>query len=335
MYTSSTDQTIFNLQPEDIFVRLPSADRFYQSTIAAPGPFFDGGLIGFTSPRPEELGSASHIILVSAILGDVLTQTQRSTNRRSLATYPQDYASFYAITIRRLGDWESTLPPYLHQTQENTMLHITRGDLATYLSIHTVYHTTAIYLHRYCRHALLPADVLRRNIQQATAHAVALLDLFNAVVHAPPFPDFSATSVHSQSSQHGHPPQEGTRENPLTNPLLAHAALVASDVLSCAGTVDRHLPAVLHLLHSAQRITIELSRWLGSARACDAEIAKRIGQFRGMRPTATWRMDRALGVMGDVQVGGMLAAKEFDVFYGIEEWTLQKTRGDFVVGGES
>lgn len=238
------------------------------------------------------------------------------------------------------------------------MLHIARGEmLAPYLAIHTVFHTAAIHLHRYVRHAVLPAEIVRRNIAQATAHAVCLLDLFAAVVRSPSFAALGgnanaagastspsmADPAHLQPAQTAQPPPH---EHPLALPLLAHAALLASDTVSCAGTVDRHLPAVLHLLQGAHALVVEQSRWFGPARAAEGEIARRIGHFRGMRSGGTWRLERALGVSsalvaGEGREGGSLAGmggetvpKEFDVCYGVEQWTLQKSRGDFVVSQE-
>jgi len=35
---------------------------------------------------------------------------------------------------------------------------------------------------------------------------------------------------------------------------------------------------------------------------------------------------------GATMMAGVSGGKEFDVFYGVDEWTLQQTRGDFVVG---
>jgi hypothetical protein len=191
-----------------------------------------------------------------------------------------------------------------------------------------------MYLHRYIRHALLPADMVRRNIQQSTAHAVALLDLFNAVVRAQNWPDFSASSAHSSYSSHHQDPHNlaaaaaGPRENPLTLPLLAPAALLAADILSCAGSVEKHLPAVLHLLQSAQVLVTEVARWQASARSAEEGIAKRMGQFRGVRG-GTWRMESGLVGNGGEVVGW---DREFDVLYGVDEYVLQGTRGEFVVG---
>jgi len=240
------------------------------------------------------------------------------------------------------------------------MLHVQRGDLSTYLAIHTIYHTAAIHLHRFVRHALLPPEVARRNIQQATAHAFALLDLFNAVVRSPSFPDFGATSSHSHHQHHQqHQPHQATdiasatttsppRENPLTLPLLSHAAILATDVLSCAGAAERHLPAVLHLLQAAHTITTELSRWFGPAKHAEEEIQARMTRCRSVTRGA-WRMETAMN-LGSAEKGfaerrasgggssntgmtggGASRGKDFDVFYGIDEWTLQQTRGDFVV----
>lgn len=322
-----TDQTLYTLQTEDTYLRLPSSDRFYTHPhTSTPGPFFDAGLPTFTTNRLEDLGPTSHILLISSILSSVLQQTQRSSHRRNLTSYPSDYTAFYTATIRRLGDWEAALPGYLHQTHENTILHVSRGDLATYLALHTIYHTSAMYLHRYVRHALLSAEMVRRNILQSTAHAVALLDLFNAVVRAQSWPDFSGSAGSSYSSQHPEGSAAGPRENPLTLPLLAPAALLAADIVSCAGTVNSHLPAVLHLLQSAQVMVAEVARWQAGARGAEEGIAQRREQFKGVRG-GTWRMDRGLVANGEV----MGSDKDFDVMYGVDEYVLQRTRGDFVV----
>jgi len=354
---ASASTTAFSLLPDDTFVRLPSANMYYQTTaLPAPGPLFDGGIVAFAPPRPEELGTAAHTILITSILGDVLSHTRRSLHRRSLTTYPNEYANFYSATIRRLGEWEGALPPYFRQHQENTMLHVQRGDLPAYLAIHTIYHTAAIHLHRFVRHALLPPEVVRRNIQQATAHAFALLDLFNAVVRSPSFPDFSASSSHSQHQPHHITQTQSSdltsttatpRENPLTLPLLSHAAILAADILSCAGTVERHLPAVIHLLQSAHTITFELSRWFGTAKHAEEEIQGRMIRCRSVT-RGTWRMEAAMrlseaeegfagrrasggSAIGSGIEAGAIGGKEFDVFYGVDEWTLQQTRADFVI----
>ena len=155
---------------------------------------------------------------------------------------------------------------------------------------HTVYHTAAMWLHRFVKHNLLPVEMVRRNIAQATAHATGLLDLYNAVVRAGALnttannnaslaPTSTSTSSPIKSEGLGGAREggrEGGKEAAHAVPLLAPAALMAADIVSCAGNVTRHRPAVLALLQSAHVVTVEVGRWCGAARSCEAEIGGRM-----------------------------------------------------------
>jgi len=404
LYTFTTLNTTYTLLPEDTFVRLPSSDRFYTASSPAPAPLFDGAISWAVIPVPgsmetlplrprEEFSTAAHLVLITSVLSSVLTWTRRAHRSAAAAREPREaqaqahayttsYTAHYTSTIRLLGLWESGLPPHLHQTPADTARHIrsardgrdTEGDLPTYLALHTVYHTTAMWLHRFVRHERLPAEVVRRNIAQATAHATGLLDLYNAVVRAGALTTPANSNLAPGSTATGSPTKseggigiggtasgtgrEATRENPLALPFLAPAALLASDIVSCAGNITRHRPAVLALLQSAHVVTVEVGRWLGSARRMEREVGRRMGVVEslgvgggvgvgvggkeggggsgggsggGGGGTGTWRMERALRLWegGEGGVGGA-EGEEFDVFYGVEEWVVQQTRGDFV-----
>jgi len=98
-------------------------------------------------------------------------------------------------------------------------------------------------------------------------------------------------------------------------------------------------------------MTAERSRWSAPAKHAEAEIQARITRCRNITRGA-WRMENAMNLedveagfpdrrasggsstagSGGTMLAGVSGGKEFDVFYGVDEWTLQQTRGDFVVG---
>lgn len=207
---------------------------------------------------------------ISAIWGDVLANIYRSPHQ-SIERYLVDHEAFYITIHQRLASWKAGLPEYLSYSTPNARASISNGSVGTFISLHTIYHATLMKLNHGIRHAHLPASSVSRAIQEATHHALQLLDIMQTLSSAERQRVF--TSTPSQPSQK-------QLKIPFSTPFAGYAILVAIDILSAGGSLE---PAALtkrfRIMHGGLKVTEELGQFWASARAQRKAIRKRVEQL--------------------------------------------------------
>ena len=207
---------------------------------------------------------------VSAIWGDVLANIYRSPHQ-SIERYSLDHEAFHITTHQRLESWKTSLPEYLSYSTPNTHASIDNGYVGTFISLHTIYHATAMKLDHVIRHAHLPASSVSRAIQESTHHALQLLDMMQTLSSAER--QKVSTSTPSQPSQK-------QLKIPFSTPFAGYAILVAIGILSAGGSLEpAALEKRLRIMHGGLKVTEELGRFWASARAQRRVIRKRIEQL--------------------------------------------------------
>lgn len=172
---------------------------------------------------------------------------------------------------QRLHSWRSALPNYLSYNPLNTAVSINNGYMGTFISLHTIYHSTIMKLNRHMRHADLSSANLTRSIQEAVDHALQLLEMMQTLANADRPKDSTSisTQVHQQQ-----------RKIPFSTPFAGYAILTAIDILSAGGSLDQaSFTDTLRIMKGGLSIVEELSQFWASARAQCKAIWRRIEQL--------------------------------------------------------
>lgn len=261
------------IHDEDTFIRLPCDEDIYENQEPVTTPYFDNEL---TDQRlcqnvvPSKLGPMAYYAQISSIWGDVLANIYRSPHQ-SIERYSADHEAFHITIHQRLASWKASLPEYLSYSNPNTRASINNGYVGTFISLHTIYHATVMKLNRGIRHAHLPTSSVSRAIQEATHHALQLLDIMLNLSSAERQKVFTSTPSRLSQQQ---------LKIPFSTPFAGYAILVAIDILSAGGSLD---PAALakrfRIIHGGLKVTEELGQFWASARAQRKVIRKRVEQL--------------------------------------------------------
>jgi hypothetical protein len=278
----------------DIFLRLPCPEDIYESDSASESPFFYNEILDPTLllPHNEGLtGSMAYLALVSSAWGDVLHNIYHIRYHR-LDNYESDYEAFNANIQSRLNSWMSSLPHHLVCSESNTDLSIKEGYIGTFISLHTLYHTTLMKLHRHVRHESLSQAAICRNVRAARHHALELLRI---------------TSTLAKVDRQKRLPATVDLKFAFSTPFTGYAILSAVEILSAAGLI-RRLPEDLSLFKSGLCVVEELADFWFSARGQRNAIQRRLEDvgtmaisqvgkiaYRTMRP-----METTFGIENDL-----------------------------------
>ncbi|KAF2087568.1 hypothetical protein K490DRAFT_12804, partial [Saccharata proteae CBS 121410] len=278
-YNGFCGGTLFTIQPEDIFLRLPCAMPSYDAGHPLTTPIYEGGVVEADLEHWDNIGYMGHLVMISAIWSDVWLGTVRSS-RRSKGASPTAYEEFYTRTVHRLDEWLTRLPRPLAYSTTNLDTAIAGGYAGTFLSMHALYHTTMMRLNRHVRHATLARAHQIRNIDRARHHATCLLTIMSALA--------TRTSRFSFST-----------------PFPGYAVMIATDILSSGGAVAA-LPSLLATVSAGLACIDQIAKFWASARAQQKAVRKRlqalmqmaVGQGREVRRVGEggrlWRGEKAL-----------------------------------------
>ncbi|KAI9781104.1 MAG: hypothetical protein M1816_002575 [Peltula sp. TS41687] len=165
---------------EDIFLRLPCDDKAYEEQTESTAPLFQDCLEDAVQEDKEisSLGGMAHLVRLSSIWGEVITQTTR-LSRSSTDGYEGRYRTLYSRTQDRIRHWQSTLPPSLAMTRaiEADLSSRTGPDQPTVLplTLFLLTATTQLLLHRHVNWKALSAGFIESNLQRCTQDAERLL----------------------------------------------------------------------------------------------------------------------------------------------------------------
>lgn len=261
------------IHDEDTFVRLPCQEEIYDNQEPVRTPYFDNEL---TDQRlcqdavPSELGPMAYYAQISSIWGEVLANIYRSPHQ-SFQRYSADHEAFHITTHQRLASWKASLPDYLSYSAFNAKASINNGYVGTFISLHTIYHSTIIKLNRHIRHAHLSAASVTRAIRAATHHSLQLLEIMQTLSNVERQKVFTSTPSQAHQQQ---------LKIPFSTPFAGYAILVAMDVISAAGSLDPDaLTNTFRIMNGGLKVIEELSQFWASARAQRKVIRRRVEQL--------------------------------------------------------
>ena len=246
----------------------------YESQEETTTPYFDNGIDDplFSQASDESsLGIMACLVQITSIWGDVSAYLYRSEHWPR-ATYMKEYGNFHRSIYARLALWHSSLPTSFLSNATNVAESLKGGYVGTFISIHSLYHTSFMMLNRYIRHTELSQDRIIHNIHEAACHAERLLSLME---------ELSRTVRHYRSTsttitQHSHRRGDEGNEFVFSTPFPGYAILIAIDILSAAGSTEASFPEVLRIMNNGLDIVRGLSTFWASAKDQKKSIMGRI-----------------------------------------------------------
>lgn len=236
-------------------------------------PYFDNGISDplFSQASDESpLGIMAYLVQITSIWGDVSAYLYRSEHWPR-ATYMAEYEKFHRSICARLALWHSSLPTSFLPKATNMAESLRGGYIGTFISIHSLYHSSFMMLNRYIRHAELPQDRIAHNIREAVCHAERLLFLMEELLRTGRY--FHATST---ATQHPHRRNDESHEFVFSTPFPGYAILMAIDILGAAGSTEASFPEVLRIMNNGLDIVRGLSTFWASAKDQKKAITGRI-----------------------------------------------------------
>ena len=244
---------------DDCYLRLPMHESNYEEQLPLATPYFRNSLIDpalCNTSSPSNLGSMAHLVQVSAAWGETMAFIYRSSFLPSSA-FPRRYEAQHSSIMTRLSDWMSNLPDHLTWSEENLDKSIRQGYIGTFISLHSLYHSTIMKLNRRVRFSTLPRETIIRNVRVTQHHAKALLQAVRRLAKV----DRQALLKEQWFA--------------FSIPFTGHAILIATDVLTAGGAlVD--LPEIIRLVDSGLEVLEELAQFWASAKAQYRHIGERL-----------------------------------------------------------
>ena len=248
------------IHPEDIFLRLPCDVKSFEAQVDVSNPFFDAS----TPPIHNEnwtVGSLAYLINIATIWGDVMANIYR-TSQRPASMANANFAAFYETMTRRLRVWNDSLPSCYTFTSMNLRRASDAGKLGTFMTMHTVYHITAMKLNRYIAQSTLTNAQLNHHVSAAKHHAVILLSMIDTL---------AGCRTGTPASP---PPHLSTPPN-FSSPFIGYSIISAVDILTAKISLAS-IPSRLASFSGAQSILAELSHFWQSAKNQQALVAQRV-----------------------------------------------------------
>jgi hypothetical protein len=248
------------IHPEDVFLRLPCDAKSFESQSEVQNPYFDPS----TPPIQNTnwtIGSLAYLVNICTIWGEVMANIYRTTQRPIPATSNSAFTTFYETTTQRLRAWKDSLPNCYQFSAESLQTAADSGKLGTYITIHSVYHTTAMKLNRYTQHSNLSTSQVAHHVSVSQHHAETLLEIMD-------------TLAARRGSMPISPSAQSTFMNKFSSPYIGYSIISAIDILTAKVSLTT-LPARLTSFSGAQSILAELGVFWQSARTQQALALQR------------------------------------------------------------
>jgi hypothetical protein len=248
------------IHPDDVFLRLPCDAKSFESQADVQNPFFDAS----TPPIQNvncPIGSMAYLINISTIWGEVMANVYR-TSQRPTSSPNHNFNAFYEATTQRLQAWNDSLPSCYEFTAENLKRAADAGKLGTFMTMHAVYHTTAMKLNRYIQQSTLTKAQLAHHISVAKQHAETLLLIMDTL---------AARHTSAPSS----PIEQANTRSKFSSPFVGYSIISAIDILTAKVTLPA-VPARLASFSDAQSILAELTLFWQSAKNQQALVLQRV-----------------------------------------------------------
>ena len=261
------------LHKEDAFARLPCDEEMYENQKETRTPYLDNGIVDSQLSNPQNrscLGSMAYLVQIACIWDDILAYIYRSVHR-SREFFRAEYDRFYRDTYIRLDSWHSSLPRHLISSSTNMALNLKNGNIGNFMTLHSLFHMCYMTLNRHTRHGDLSDNAVCCNVNEATRHALQLLNMIVILSKS------TCETQRSSTSQYQSPHTQQLRLPTFSAPFPGCAILVAVDIVSAAGSLERELLRdTLRVMNDGLKIVIQLSRYWSSGKSQRKEIMRRI-----------------------------------------------------------
>ena len=206
------------MNKEDIFLRLPCDRKSFESQIETQNAYFSPSTPVIQS-NTWTVGSMAYLINISTIWGDVVANIYRTSQRCTPVAPNPPFSSFYEDTMQRLHDWKSSLPQSHQFSASNLDYAADTGTMGIYITMHSIYHNTAMKLNRYIQKSTLSPAQLEHHHRVARQHAEDVLVMMDVLASR------RASSPITPSHNFGYPSK-------FSSPLIGFAIVSAVDILS-------------------------------------------------------------------------------------------------------
>jgi len=175
-------------------------------------------------------------------------------------------AAFLERTSQRLQEWKDSLPQCYQFSAESLRRAADSGKLGTYMTMHTVYHTTAMKLNRYIQKSALTGVQLNHHMSIARQHAEDILGMMDILAGSRSIP--SPVSVNENASA----------ATKFSSPFVGYSIISAVDILTAKFKLAM-IPTRLASFSGAQSILAELALFWQSAKNQQALVLQRVGDM--------------------------------------------------------
>jgi hypothetical protein len=252
-----------NLHPEDIFLRLPCDANSFESQVEVQNPFFDMTTVTIQNNN-WTIGPMAYLINIATIWGEVMANIYRTSQSPKPISY-YAWQTFYENASRRLRAWNESLPNNYTFSPENLSRAANTGKLGTFISMHTVYHTTTMKLNRYIQLSTLSSAKIAQHVNIARQHAEALLSTMDVLAN---YRNSPPTSPTGQRDMHRR----------FSSPFTGYAIVSAIDILT-AKLSPTSISDRVRALGGAQAILGELAQFWQSSKNQQAHVQQRLQEW--------------------------------------------------------
>jgi hypothetical protein len=250
-----------SLNIDDMFLRVPCDNQSFEAQVEVQNPYFDVTTLP-TQNALWTVGPTTHIIAITAIWGDVMTNVYRTAHRASPAKTNTAFTLFYEKTTQRLSSWIDSLPVSCQFSPENLDKSVRAGKRGPFVLIHALYHSASMNLNRYVQKSNLNGPQLAHPVSVARHHAEQFLIMMDIVA----------------ARRNVAPPPSGESpagSNYFCAPFVGNAIIYAMDILT-AETPVHGVRNRLASLRGAQTVLCETAVYWQSGRAQQNLVAQRV-----------------------------------------------------------
>ncbi|KAF8425468.1 fungal-specific transcription factor domain-containing protein [Tirmania nivea] len=247
----------FLIQDHDCHIQLPCDQDSFENGRRVKTEYLGGKNPNFPNVGNGHMGAFAYLVRITSIWGDVLKYMHLSgcltdDTKEKLPEYQLD--ANYTKFVDRLKEWNKSLPKCLRYSIENLGVQIKAGTVGTYIMMHAMFHTCAIYVHRYVMPVTIPEggkefitqDISKENI------AASICKIF---AHA----EFVIKIMEDVWERKEEAEKNGDRPVTVVAPFLGHAALDACLVGVIQASLD---PAGVKATEAQRRRFFVAISWL-------------------------------------------------------------------------
>lgn len=163
------------INPENIYLRLPSDLRNFEEQLDSRSPMFNPHDLSITRSIDQPQEVASYLVSVVHIWAECQSSVYNLTHR------PESSEAEFSRTrhlASKLEHWQAVIPSRLVSMPSNLETAAAYGQLGSFLTMHLLYHHASMTLNRYTRASRsLSAEVKREHVSKCRYHATETMEL--------------------------------------------------------------------------------------------------------------------------------------------------------------